>query len=300
MDLDKLKLVIEVAEAGSLSRVAASRGTPQSVISRQIATMERDLGARLFHRTGRGVTLTELADRVLPDIRSLLVAGDQLLTQIRGTANEPVGDVRLGMLTSMVQPLARCLFQKARSQFPRVRLHLYEGTGGQLEEWLSGGKLDIALLFGRGRARAPDAMPLGRAAMHLIGPLGDALTRAPTVHFNKLHRLPLALPGPSSGVQSLLEQIARRKKISIFVAMVADSHTIQKEVVVDGGLYAVLASYAAFREVKEKRLQSARIIEPTVVRPVVLLTSKQHPVSLASRSMAALIKQVSGSFPWDR
>lgn len=300
MDLSKLRLMMEVAEAGSLSRVAVMHGTPQSVISRQIGTLERDLGARLFHRTGRGVTLTELGLRVLPGVRSLLIAGEQLGAEIRGTANEPWGDVRLGMLTSMVQPLAGRLFRTARSQFPRVRLHLYEGTGGQLEEWLSEGKVDLALLFGRGRAKVPDAMLLGSASMHLVGPVGDALTRAPTVKFKALHGLPLVLPGPSSGVQSMLEQIARRMGVTISVAMVADSHTIQKEVVVEGGLYAVLASHAAPREILEQRLQSARIVDPAVVRPVILVASKQHPMTLASRSMTTLIRQMAGSFPWAR
>jgi DNA-binding transcriptional LysR family regulator len=292
--------MMEVADAGSLSRVAAIRGTPQSVISRQIAALERDLGARLFHRTGRGVALTDLGVRVLPGVRSLLAVGDQLITEIRGTANEPVGDVRLGMLTSMVQPLAGQLFRTARAQFPRVRLHLYEGTGGQLEEWLADGKLDLALLFGRGQAKIPNAITLGRAAMHLVGPVGDALTGAPTVPFNKLHRLPLVLPGPSSGVQSMLEQTARRRRITISVAMVADSHTIQKEVVVGGGMYAVLASYAALRDIEEKRLQSSQIVTPAIVRPVVLLTSKQRPTTLASSAVTTLIRRVSGSFPWTR
>ena len=60
MHLPAVKLFLEVAEAGSLNKVAARRQTAQSHISRQIGEFEGSFGAPLFRRTGRGVVLTEL------------------------------------------------------------------------------------------------------------------------------------------------------------------------------------------------------------------------------------------------
>ena len=54
MNLASVKLFLEVAEAGSLSKVAARRQTVQSHISRQITDFEAQCGGRLFRRTGRG------------------------------------------------------------------------------------------------------------------------------------------------------------------------------------------------------------------------------------------------------
>ncbi|WP_310085438.1 LysR family transcriptional regulator [Paraburkholderia phenoliruptrix] len=55
MERKASKLFIEVAELGSISRVAALRQTVQSNVSSQIAEFERECGGRLFERTGRGV-----------------------------------------------------------------------------------------------------------------------------------------------------------------------------------------------------------------------------------------------------
>ena len=68
MNVSSVQLFLEVAEAGSLSKVAARRQTVQSHVSRQITEFEKQCGGRLFRRTGRGVELTELGDarRVAP------------------------------------------------------------------------------------------------------------------------------------------------------------------------------------------------------------------------------------------
>ena len=64
MNLAAVKLFLEVAEAGSLNKVAARRQTAQSHISRQMTEFESGFGGPLFRRTGRGVVLTELGERV--------------------------------------------------------------------------------------------------------------------------------------------------------------------------------------------------------------------------------------------
>ena len=58
------KLFVDAIELGSLSKVAVTDGTSQPHVSRQIGELERRCGGRLFQRTGRGVVLTELGERV--------------------------------------------------------------------------------------------------------------------------------------------------------------------------------------------------------------------------------------------
>ena len=60
MDLEKLKLLLDVVDTGAMSKAAVVRGVPQSFISRQVTALEREYGGRLFNRTGRGVSLSEL------------------------------------------------------------------------------------------------------------------------------------------------------------------------------------------------------------------------------------------------
>ena len=83
MDLAAVKLFLEVADAGSLSRVAGRRQIVQSHVSRQIADFEADCGGKLFHRTGRGVVLTELGERAVARLRGWVHQTEQLAEEMR-------------------------------------------------------------------------------------------------------------------------------------------------------------------------------------------------------------------------
>eukprot|EP01042_Synura_sphagnicola_P013394 gene13394-17001_t len=100
-----LKLFVEVAELGSLTKVALTHGSTQSHISRQISELERECGGRLFQRTGRGVVLTELGERIEPKVRNWLSETDQLVSDIKSTAGTPIGSVRIGIMPSTAHPL---------------------------------------------------------------------------------------------------------------------------------------------------------------------------------------------------
>jgi LysR family nitrogen assimilation transcriptional regulator len=292
MDLASLKLFAVVAEHGSLTRAAVALGTVPSALSRKLAVLERDCGGRLFHRTGRGLTLTELGERILPRISSLLAGLDELSHEVRSHAGVPGGAVRIGLLASMAHPLVDRLFREMRARHPEVRLNVFGGSNGQLDEWLASGRIDMAVLFRYGRAEVGNEQSLGVVDTYLVGPAGDALTRAPTVKFDQLDQLPLVLPGPPNGLRVILDQLARRKGISLSVVLEANSLPVQKDIVAGGGVYTVLAGYAAGREVREGRLQAARLVSPGIERIVTLGITNQRPATLASREVARLICRI--------
>ena len=93
MDYAAWKLFIDAAERGSLSKVALAYGTSQPHISRQIGELEHECGGRLFQRTGRGVVLTELGQRVAPKVRAWMASTDQLANDVRTSAGTPIGRV---------------------------------------------------------------------------------------------------------------------------------------------------------------------------------------------------------------
>ena len=66
MELKQLEYFIAIAETGSFSRAAARLAVGQPILSRQIKALEQDLGVELYHRTGRGIVLSE-AGKVLEE-----------------------------------------------------------------------------------------------------------------------------------------------------------------------------------------------------------------------------------------
>jgi len=129
MNVSTVKLFLEVAEAGSLSKVAARRQTVQSHISRQVTEFESQCGGRLFRRTGRGVELTELGARAAAKLRAWLQDTEQLAQELRSESGQIMGEVRLGIIPSAAHPLVTRLFGELQIHHPAVRLNIAEAQG---------------------------------------------------------------------------------------------------------------------------------------------------------------------------
>src|SRR5882672_5286653 len=130
MDLKGLRAFCSVAESGSFSRAAAALGVAQSVLSRQVSALEIELGARLFYRSGRGVTLTDLGDAVRRRAKSLLTDSEQLLLEARGVRDNPAGSVDLGVAPAITQRLVGHLCARLQRDYPLIRLRVHEAYSG--------------------------------------------------------------------------------------------------------------------------------------------------------------------------
>ena len=115
MNVATVKLFLEVAEAGSLSKVAARRQTVQSHVSRQITDFETQCGGPLFRRTGRGVELTEHGTRAVVKLRAWLQQTEQLAQELRSDSSRLMGSVRLGIIPSAAHPLVTRLFEQLQA-----------------------------------------------------------------------------------------------------------------------------------------------------------------------------------------
>ena len=145
MNIRHLQLLADIAELGSLSKVCAARGMAQSALSKHIAALEAEFGAKLFYRTGRGVVLTEFGQSIMPRVRTLLGEFEQLKSEVRDRADVPSGPVRLALQASITQAIVGPLFQRVRTEFPKIELRLMEGFSGNIEEALASGRADVGV-----------------------------------------------------------------------------------------------------------------------------------------------------------
>jgi LysR family transcriptional regulator, nitrogen assimilation regulatory protein len=285
MDYGNWKLFIDAVELGSLSKVALAYGTSQPHVSRQIAQLERECGGRLFQRTGRGVLLTDLGQRVAPKVRAWLASTDQLANDINTTAGKPIGRVRLGILPSASHPLVSTLCRRLQERYPLVQLSVREGQGAQLETWLEDGSLDLAILFRHGDAPRNGDVYLVETATYLVSADNDPLTARATIAFAKLHELPLVQFCRPNSWRDRLDELARQRGLTLNVVLEADSLSLQTHMVAGGGMYALLGRYAVSSASRELRIRSSRIVEPAVKRHIALAMSPHGELTLAARTV---------------
>jgi Transcriptional regulator len=296
-DLNRLHTFVEVARSGSLKAASLKLGMAQPAISRQMARLESECKGRLFERTGRGMVLTELGSRMLPMVERMLGQADELTESVASTAGVPFGDVRIGMLPSLYRHIGVPLFFAARKSYPGVRLQFFEGSAGQIDQWLGLGNLDIGLPYRYESNSGPEGDPIISADSCLVGPGGDRLTSRDSVPFKTLHELPLILPSAPSGVRSTLDRLARQQGIELNIVVEADSTQLQTTIVAKGGAYTVLPELAITDYLARGELQAARIVDPVIERRVTLVLSSAHPPSYAARCIAKLMREIVENSP---
>lgn len=295
MELDQLKAFLTVAETGTFSRGAIRLGTTQPMLSRKVKALEEELGADLFHRTGRGVVLSEAGKLLEQYARGMLDSAAGATKAIRALGAAPVGHVTIGMPSSIATALAVELVQDFRLAFPSVSLKVMEGYSGHVLDWLTAGRLDVAVLYDspslHGNTLRTD--PILRDELFLIGSPGDPsrLGDGP-VHASRLAEIPMVLPSRPHGIRLLVDDAMARSGCGpANVQMEIDAMHSMVALARSGLGYTVL-SYSSVRDMAlSRKLRIWRIVEPTITRQLVIANGTQRPSTRPSRALTRMFKE---------
>jgi DNA-binding transcriptional LysR family regulator len=146
VNLEQLRGFVEVARVGNFTHAAELLHLAQPSLSRQIASLEADLGAELFRRSRSGSTLTTAGESLLPLARRMLADAESVRRELGELAGLTRGRVRLGATPTLCISLVTEVLSAFHSAYPAIELHLSEqGSRGLLDE-LAGGELDLAII----------------------------------------------------------------------------------------------------------------------------------------------------------
>jgi DNA-binding transcriptional LysR family regulator len=285
-ELKSLVAFVRVAEMGNISHAAIALGLTQSSLSRTIASLERSLGAALFRRTGRGVQLSEAGDRVLALARSVVVGCEQIRAEARPRMGGALsGVVTIALPPSIMRDVAAELYHEVRERHPGVTLRMLEGFSTQLEQWVAEGRADFAML---GRYRKTD---VAGAEIVLESPLvltGVDLPGQGPIRFRDVARLPLLLPAAPNALRMALEHAARRMRLRLNVVAETDSLDAQKAILLRDACFTVVSRETVRREVASGELKARPIVQPRLLRHLVLVPTPQRPLGHAAREVARI------------
>jgi DNA-binding transcriptional LysR family regulator len=125
LDVRRLRLLVELSQRGTIAAVAAALHMSPSGISQQLALLEREAGAALLERIGRGVRLTEAGQRLAERGADIIAALESAHAELRSPEEPPTGTCRVAAFASAARALIPALLDCQR-RHPGLRVELVE------------------------------------------------------------------------------------------------------------------------------------------------------------------------------
>jgi len=291
MELRQIRYFVGVSEAGSLLKASARLHVAQPALGQQISALEHDVGARLFDRSSRGVTLTEAGKAFLEHAKVLLADVERARASVRESSRVPSGDVVIGLPTTVALIATVPILQACRDRLPQVHVKIVDGYSGFLREWLVSGRLDLAVLFGDQADTVLAKQALLDECLAFVSSAQGA-TAPRKMALSALSRWPLVLPGRDHGLRRIVDDACEPEGIALNVVAEIESLPSVKRAVEAGLGSTILPLGAVADEVAAGRLRASTIDSPSMSRRVVCATSMTRPRTAVGNAVMRLLGDV--------
>lgn len=287
--LRQLESFLTVVDEGSFTRAAQDLGVSQPGLSQQIAALERELGASLFARLPRTVTLTPTGRALLPHARASVDAAARGAAAARGVVGTAAGELRIATVYSVGLGLLPGVLAPWRAEHPEVVIRLLEHrTTEALSTATAAGQADVAVgpapAGWRGRVRT-----LGTEELVVLLPASDPAlpdVRGGEIALDRLAGTPWVQYAPTHGLAVELDAAAETAGFRPRVA-VRTEQTAMAPLLVDAGLGPALVPAGIVPPSFAGRI--ARPV-PRVTRELAAFTGAE-PDPLTSRFVALLARR---------
>src|SRR5699024_6935310 len=145
MELRQIKYFIEVAKREHMTEAANALHVAQSAVSRQIFTVEKELGGGLFIREGRNVKLTPIGKVVLEHMDKAVHVIAHATRVLEEYTDRERGMIHIGFTSSLASYILPTAISQFRAEYPHVKFQLRHGSSNELEDAVIQGAMNMAL-----------------------------------------------------------------------------------------------------------------------------------------------------------
>jgi LysR family nitrogen assimilation transcriptional regulator len=294
-----LSQFIAVANAGTITGASRQLNIAQPALSHAIATLEKDLGIRLFHRHRRGVELTDAGSILFERARPILDSLEAARLAVREADPAPSGNVSIAMPGSVAYVLARPLYEIVRAQYRRIHLDIEDALTGHLPRWLRTGRSDLIVRFDAADDTEFRSEPIFREDLYLVG---TGIGRDLTIRFLELQNHAMFLPDPQHGMGRAIARYEEELGIALDrLPLSAAVHPVLS-LVESGAGCAILPWSIVFDKVGKNGLRARKIVDPDVSRTAYLSRRRSGPYSSAVAAVGEAVlestRQVHAEKKW--
>ena len=280
-----------IAKLGSYKAASQSLLLAVSTLSVQISQLERSLGARLFERGRRGVTLTPQGRAIYEHCERIFTEGESLLATARKGPDAAPPSLRLGVQTSISSPIVLKLIDFVSALDASVHVSVVGGTQTGLQDRLRKHALDVAL------TNFDYTLQLGRDfASRLVAKLPISFVGSPKLRRRirrfpaGLAEVPLLVRTEENPIRRTLDAYLRERGIRPRVDIEIENSQLIRLLALQGRGAAVLDTFTIQDDLEAGRLVKLHS-RPTKMEEYVWLLYNARPKSnpAIARVMAGLM-----------
>lgn len=297
LNLDHLRVLLDVMELGSFSLAAERHGLSQPAVSQQVRQLERRYGLRLIERMGRKASATAAGQELALHLRRILDAAQEAELAMQSLAAGVSGRVRLGTGATACTYLLPPLLARLRQRFPELDVVVSVGNTADLLRDIEDNRLDVGLLTMPMRGRMIEATPILEDEFVAIFP---AAAPAPPARVTPqvLADRQVVLFEPGAQTRSLVDDWFEAAGLTLRPTMELGSTEAMKEIVGAGLGCAVLPRLAVTGAGARPGLVT-RSLTPRLGRKLAVVTRRDKPVGRGLRQVldALLALKLPGDTP---
>jgi DNA-binding transcriptional LysR family regulator len=291
MNLANLRTFQAVAELRHFAKAADRCNLSQPAVSHQIAQLEEEVGAKLFNRTGRTVSLTVVGEVLLEETHRVLSTLDRAEERVREAARGAIGRIRFGATPTAGLYFLGELIAEYRNRHPGYELQFELAQEGSLLDRVVRNELDMAVLAGDIPTSDLRAVPI--AEDHLVAVASASLKRTAGARPNLnelLRQVTWLLREPGSDTRRQVDRWFERHRLMPSRTLTLSGPDAVKRAAEAGLGIGVISKRCVESDLRSKgRLALLTITHPLPVRRYSLVDHRHKHHGAACRAMLAML-----------
>lgn len=265
MELRQLRYLIAIADHRSIKRAAESVRIAQPALSRQLRSLEEELGVELVERSVQGATLTTAGEAFVKGVRKALAQIDDTVLQARASGASAPIDIRVGLPPMECQYFGLDFIDRMATGDPPVRIRIAETWTGAVLEMIQSKKIDIGLIGADQATGLTPKVEISRPRLFLLSKRADKkISDSSPIPARDLAGMKLILPAKGHATRSVIEKALSDARVSVDIAFESESWTTVKDVIEAGRASAILTALDAVNLMDLEKASLRPIVEPEI------------------------------------
>ena len=297
MNSRQLQYAVILAEIRNFSQVAEKLNISQPSLSKQILSLENELGIRLFDRTTTPLKVTAAGQHFIREAKELLYKEDQLLRSMERYKSGEAGQLVIGVTPFRSSYLIPDMVRELRKKYPYIQVKLQEAGSDILRKDAAEGKYDFAVVNLPVDDSVLDIIPLEPDRLVLVIPhqfqhLVSVPAGCQAVNFGVCGKLPFVVVQKNQEMRSLFEKLCASHNFHPNIAAEVVSLTTAWSMACSGVAATILPSQFVASNIGNNKVQIIDLQDAVYSRqPVIVSRRGQYIPEYAQYAIDLLLKR---------